>query len=583
MSKMTTSSQHPEIFLFSNSSEITNNKYPSATLLIDGQSTGLPIQTVSPSTQIIPKTEQSPRIGYSKIFKDQVLTYKNTGEDFDYANYGDLKNNHHLMDVLDSMPYLVYLKILFLHQYLLFDAVLRRENVIKIPIKNGVSDNNVNIEEERLPYYLTSIEIAYYSSFLVYILSHFDMFNESIANKTELFVKYFISSVDEMLTKYFSYNPSVVVRFDVCRGYNRDKTMDFYLKSIMEKIDYYTSRELLDNLIYIIDQFVYKKYGSSNFGIKADKHLLGLKQSFQSIFDGKNCYMYYNDVTDWKINIKKRQTATVISFTKLLIDFYSNITGLGDNTIKLFLGIDDKYNVLAKIYGVTNVTSSKLVTYIDREDMDEQIDKMRYNSTISDNVLNISSINFDPEEAYKIGKSLGVLIPFVIRNEQCIFIPTEDSSINKINKNSEYLRVIDRFELLYFVTNFKLDDNIIYLFPNDGIIFKSKNNRKLDKFPGLTIQSAKGDDYTKWIDDFGESKSLYINNILDVNNLIMFNVDSTNSDVFIYNVCRKTFVWFLDMLLKDFNVQATSLSKNYVGGGLINFSTVLKLNNILKI
>lgn len=200
------------------------------------------------------------------------------------SNSGPL-DEMHLYDFRDLYPYLIHLKMLYVHQYMIGHSILLRSDGI---VKSKT---------------LTPVEHLVYGVLIGKVLLANGMYRKDmgITKGTREYANFFLRNFAKLFNETMKgYNG---VHIDVKRG-GSVSSFDKYLPYVLSKISVTDMRKALTKLNYSLDRVVYFVTGNNDFTIKSETHHSAARERFVHIFENAKLKMKYKTGTSLTDEIK---------------------------------------------------------------------------------------------------------------------------------------------------------------------------------------------------------------------------------------------------------------------------------------
>ena len=326
----------------------------------------------------LPSTNLPARRGIPKVGESWVASYKIDADGSNVLVKEDPKNEKeetHLMDGGDTFPYLVYMKLLYIHQYLVGNSLLLRQSKPLIPTKYlNVINSHMTDDTSKLMFgkELSDVEKDVYAAVLTYTLCQHGLFNKEQGSRTTQFATMFVESIEKTVGLVLKHTKPYY-NVDVPRGQTAVGSFDRGFPAIMSYIGHASLRSKLDNLNDTMDKLVWISSGINDFSLGCDAAFVHLKVAFAHIFEDCHCKMDYGEYSTpansmemhgWKYvymmygetDNKYLQKKPVYASDLLgLFRAYDDVDGM-----EKIVGFSKKDHVLSAVFGV-KYDDSKLV------------------------------------------------------------------------------------------------------------------------------------------------------------------------------------------------------------------------------
>lgn len=228
----------------------------------------------------IPRHENSPLQAFSIV--------KNTLQAESMSNI----NSFHLMDQFDSIPYIVWLKLMIIFQYMVGNSVLMRVGYGGMSSEKEFGD----LERQKYSRYLSRFVSSYglfasdkdiTSVSIVQRVSGIDHGEVSVGEMMVKFNNRFIHAVESVVTKALkNLTPGSLETLDVTRGIRSTNAYDYYMRNISHTMSVNSTRDVLNRLNDSNSDIFEHLTRSNTYLMEMDKVFASLLVNFIDVFQG---------------------------------------------------------------------------------------------------------------------------------------------------------------------------------------------------------------------------------------------------------------------------------------------------------
>ena len=240
----------------------------------------------------------------------------------------------HLNDINDSFPYVLYLKLLYLHQYMFGHSLLLRTTGEVDSLK------------------LTDPEHLFYGGLLSKLLLTHRLYDAKFENRAKIFADKYIKQFKVFFNKFMkNYR---VTSLSAKRGPFEANSFDVNLHKVLSKIGLSDMRKALNSLNDTMDRIVYMVTGGDDFTVMSETFHVDTKKNFANIFDGLEVKMSYKAggnsagyVSDYT-SFNTEESDEVPLFSNEFVSYISSKTGIKEADVQKELAISANSDILTK-------------------------------------------------------------------------------------------------------------------------------------------------------------------------------------------------------------------------------------------
>lgn len=317
----------------------------------------------------------------------------------------------HIYDGYDSIPYALYLKFLYLHQYIIIHSLLDKAETLKFPLPFGTKSSDffslrIGFEGERV---IDAAEEKIYQLLINTFAIDHGLAHPNLINNAGKFVSLLTASALEianLLIKEINPENSVGVQ----RGLELTNQFDYNLKIILDQSinNPIKIREALDTFNMQSDYLVYQLTRKTNFVYTCQDRSVTLLSSFVKIFVNQKITIKYEDklddkhsrLTQYVSDNLDEESKNYNTFTDNLINFYSIAFELNADKIMNYWRVIKRDQTSSRVFH-TSGQDQAVINFATKHLITTKIDPNRHlmNEKYKKAVLYVTGCNsyYDPE------------------------------------------------------------------------------------------------------------------------------------------------------------------------------------------